>query len=243
MRAAIITDIHANLAGLRVVLDRIADLRADTILCLGDVVGYNPWPNECVSIIRDMSIRCVMGNHDRVAAGLQEPDHFNAMAREAILWTRHVLSDEHREFLSRLPDRIAFDESTILVHGSPRDPDEYILTTSCARENTQFMEERLGTSVCFFGHTHVTGVFDRAQDGWIDTDEGVVLRSGNAYLVNPGSVGQPRDGDPRSSFLVYDTEGRAARFYRIPYDIGSVQEAIAQEGLPAHLGQRLFLGR
>jgi predicted phosphodiesterase len=242
MRAAIVSDIHANLTGFRAFLDVFDDLKVERVFCLGDIVGYNPWPNDCVQIIRERSIPCVMGNHDRVASGLEEPDYFNALARHAILWTRRVLTNENREFLSKLPDRLFIDDSTMLVHGSPRDPDEYILMTSTAHENISFMEERFGVSICFFGHSHVTGLFDRSDRSVRTADEEISLEKGNSYLINPGSIGQPRDGDPRSSFLVYDSDKETVRFYRIPYDIDSVYKAIDREGLPLRLGERLFLG-
>lgn len=243
MRAAIISDIHANLPGFRACLDAVDELGLERILCLGDIVGYNPWPNECIRIITERSIQCVMGNHDRVAAGLEEPDYFNAMARQAILWTRRVLIDEHRDYLSKLPERVFIDDSTILVHGSPRDPDEYILAIDAAHENMRFMEERFAAWLGFFGHTHVSGVFDRSDEESPYGDNKVLLKEREPYLINPGSIGQPRDGDPRSSFLVYDSDELTVKFYHVAYDIDAVHEAIVREGLPEYLGARLFLGR
>ncbi len=243
MRTAIVSDIHANLVGLRALLDSVDKLDVERILCLGDIVGYNPWPNECIRIIRERSIPCVMGNHDRVAAGLEEPDYFNAMAREAILWTRRNLTDEHRDYLSKLPARLTLDDTTILVHGSPRDPDEYVLMTRTAHENMTYMREQFDASICFFGHTHVSGIFDQSDDEKPSGDTKVFLRRDDPYLINPGSVGQPRDGDPRSSFLIYDTDEGAVGFHHVSYDIDAVNEAIVRAGLPPYLGRRLFWGR
>jgi predicted phosphodiesterase len=242
MRTAILSDIHANLVSLTSLLDAVDKLDVERILCLGDIVGYNPWPNECIRIVRERSIPCVMGNHDRVAAGLEEPDYFNAMAREAILWTRRNLTDEHRDYLLKLPARLSLDDTTILVHGSPRDPDEYILMTRIAHENITYMQENLDASVCFFGHTHLPGIFDLSDVEKPSGDTKVFLKKEDAYLINPGSVGQPRDGDPRSSFLIYDADEATVQFYHIAYDIDAVYEAIVKAGLPAHLGRRLFLG-
>ena len=242
MRTAILSDIHANLIGLQACLDALERLRVERVFCLGDIVGYNPWPNECIQIIRERSIPCIMGNHDRVAAGLEEPDNFNALATEAILWTRGILSQAHKAFLAKLPDRRALDKSAVLVHGSPRDPDEYILTPETARENIAFMAKRLGCSFCFFGHTHVPGIFNGAY-ARTRVFEGILhLDGGHAWLVNPGSIGQPRDGDPRSSFVIYDDDAMTAEFHRVEYDIQAVNDAIVREGLPPHLGRRLFLG-
>ncbi len=242
MRSAILSDIHANLIAFRAVLDAVEQLNVQRIFCLGDIVGYNPWPNECVQVIRERSIPCVMGNHDRVAAGLEEPDDFNALAREAILWTRGILTQAHSSFLAKLPDRRAIDSSTILVHGSPRDPNEYILTLSIARENMAFMRDRLGSDLCFFGHTHVSGIFDRIYDNTPTVGRTFSLKRGSACLVNPGSIGQPRDRDPRASFLIYDDEDMTVEFHRVEYNVSAVKDAIVREGLPQHLGRRLFLG-
>jgi diadenosine tetraphosphatase ApaH/serine/threonine PP2A family protein phosphatase len=242
MRSAILSDIHANLIAFQAFLDAVDRLHVHRAFCLGDIVGYNPWPNECVQIIRERSIPCIMGNHDRVAAGLEEPDNFNALAREAIHWTRGVLTQANRSFLAKLPDRRAIDSSAILVHGSPRDPDEYILTTAIARENMAFMRDRLGSDLCFFGHTHVSGIFDGLYDNAPIAEGTFSLKRGRACLVNPGSIGQPRDRDPRASFLIYDDENMTVEFHRVDYDVGAVKDAIVREGLPPHLGRRLFLG-
>ncbi len=242
MRTAIISDIHANIVGLRAFLNAVEGLCIDRVLCLGDIVGYNPWPNECIQIIRERSISCVMGNHDRVAAEIEEPDGFNALAREAILWTRRVLTEEHRNYLAELPDRYSVDDSTILVHGSPRDPDEYILTAAIARENLVFMKDQIGARLGFFGHTHVPGVFDLSTDTISSHLGKRIIAEGSLCLINPGSIGQPRDGNPGASFLVYDNDERTVEFFRISYDINAVDEAIVREGLPHYLGKRLFLG-
>jgi predicted phosphodiesterase len=242
MRSAILSDIHANLIGFQAVLDAVEQLHVQRILCLGDIVGYNPWPNECVQIIRERSIACVMGNHDRVAAGLEEPVNFNALALEAMLWTRRRLTEAHRNFLAKLPDRRAVDGSAVLVHGSPRDPDEYILTETVARENMAFMKERLGADIGFFGHTHVSGIFDGTHAGTPIYDGEFFLKKGSVCLINPGSIGQPRDRDPRASFLIYDDIEMSVQYYRVEYNVGAVYEAIVREGLPPYLGKRLFLG-
>jgi predicted phosphodiesterase len=244
MRSAVISDIHGNLVALDAALSAVADLSVDRIVCLGDIVGYNPWPNECVDLMREHSIVSVMGNHDRVAAGVEEPDDFNDAAREAILWTRQRLRPENREFLARLPERIFIGESIVLVHGSPRNPNEYILSTGAAEQNIHFMKERLGTTVGFFGHTHAAGLFaaDRGGIGAFGP-RNMRIEEGRAYLINPGSIGQPRDGDPRAAFLIHDNEVGTVHFLRVDYDVEAVFGAVVEAGLPASLGRRLFLGR
>jgi len=242
MRSVILSDIHGNLVALRAVLDTVEGLNVQRVLCLGDIVGYNPWPNECVQIIRERSIACVMGNHDRVAAGLEAPVNFNNSAREAILWTRRVLTQENRNYLAKIPDRRAVGSSVILVHGAPRDPDEYILSSGIIRENIVFMEERLDASLGFFGHTHVSGIFDGRNDRTPIYDGKYFLKKEHVCLINPGSIGQPRDRNPGASFLIYDDDELSVQYYRIKYDVDTVYKSIVKEGLPADLGKRLFLG-
>ncbi len=244
MRTAIVSDIHGNLVAFRSSLEALGGIGADRILCLGDIVGYNPWPNECVDIIRQMAIPAVMGNHDRVAAGIEEPDRFNSSAREAILWTRELLTRENRDFLASLPDRMFIGDSIVLVHGSPREPDEYIISTDSARENMRFMSEKLSIRIGFFGHTHIASAFVQKGDNVAALKpERAVLEGGLSYLINPGSIGQPRDGDVRASLLIYDYEANSVEFFRVEYDIGAVSRAISDAGLPTFLARRLFLGR
>ncbi|MEQ9619429.1 MAG: metallophosphoesterase family protein [Deltaproteobacteria bacterium] len=239
MKYAIISDIHANLESFQSVLEDIEASGAGRILCLGDIVGYGGDPNECVEIIRDRNITAIIGNHDAAACGISEPLDFNPVAREAVLWTRRELTDENSEFLRSLTAREIVDDFMI-VHGAISDPDKYIISSYDAEDELNLFGER---DLCFFGHTHTAVCFAKANSR-IDrnTDEIFELQSGVKYLINPGSVGQPRDGDPRASFLVYDGEKGEAAFKRVEYDIKGAQEKIIKNGLNRILAERLSYG-
>jgi predicted phosphodiesterase len=243
MRTAVIADIHANLEALQAVLTRIEVLRADEILCLGDIVGYNADANECVDIIRTMKIRCVLGNHDACAAGLEEPDSFNPVARRAVLWTRAELTDENSLFLRKLP-REQRVRDIFIFHGSIHDTNRYILYMSDAADNfTQLAGVGSSLRIGFFGHTHVRAAlyyYKRAIS--VDLSPDLKLAEEKRYLINPGSVGQPRDGDPRASFLVYDADDNRVTFSRVKYDIHACQDKIIRAGLPSRLAERLASG-
>ncbi len=243
MRIAVISDIHANLEALQAVLTRIEVLKADRIVCLGDIVGYNADANECVDIIRTMKIRCVLGNHDACAAGLEEPDGFNPDARRAVLWTRDKLDDKNSLFLGKLPRERRVGD-IFLFHGSIHDTNRYILYMSDAADNfTQLTSMGSSLRIGFFGHTHVRAVlhyYRRAVS--IDLSSDLKLAEEKRYLINPGSVGQPRDGDPRASFLVYDADDHRVTFNRVEYDIRACQDKIIRAGLPSQLAERLASG-
>jgi diadenosine tetraphosphatase ApaH/serine/threonine PP2A family protein phosphatase len=185
-----------------------------------------------------------MGNHDRVAAGLEEPNRFNRAAQEAILWTREALTKENRDFLASLPDQMFIGDSIVLVHGSPRDRNEYIMSTDNAEENMRYMREKFTVTIGFFGHTHAASLFVQKGDSVAQLEPvPIILEGGSLYLINPGSIGQPRDGDVRASFLVHDYEASSVEFFRVEYDIDAVSRAILDAGLPRFLARRLFLGR
>lgn len=240
MKCAIISDIHANLEALNTTLQEIDKQGADRIICLGDIVGYGANPNECIETIRDRKIYSIMGNHDVVACGKKEPDNFNPIAREAALWTRYVLTKKNREFLCNLPERGEF-EDFLVVHGAISDPDLYIFSTYDAIPEFNLMKKQ---SVCFFGHTHVRSYYV-LQDDVITSlfDYEIKIKPEAKYLVNPGSVGQPRDRDPRASFLTYDTEDGMVEFTRLEYDLSLAQKKIKEAGLDSRLADRLSMGR
>jgi len=244
MRYAILSDIHANLEALQAVLDRIAALGADTVVCLGDLVGYNANPNECVDIVRRDGIACIMGNHDAVACGLEDPGCFNPAAKESVLWTRERLTLENRSFLRGLPRELPIDVFFI-CHGSIHDTNRYIMDDDDVRSNFSLMEDMPDRpAVCFYGHTHRRAVHRAAGNALVQerTDE-IPLDGKMQYLINPGAVGQPRDGDPQAAFLIYDAKARQVTFYRTEYDIAACQAKIIRAGLPAKLAQRLSIGR
>jgi len=224
MKYAVISDIHANLEAFLSVLAEIDSHRPDAVVCLGDIVGYGADPNACVDIIREREIPSVMGNHDAAASGATEPWNFNEAAREAVLWTRDELTGENRDFLAALPQRIE-TEDFMAVHGAISDPDKYIFSYRDAEPEFGLMGDY---GLCFFGHTHVPA--DHKSPA-----------GPKRRLVNPGSVGQPRDRDPRAAFLVYDTES-GVEFRRAVYDISAAQGKIIRRGLDSQLAKRLSHG-
>ena len=244
MRIAVIADIHANLEALQAVLGRIAELAVDEIVCLGDIVGYNANPNECVDIIRSGNIVSVLGNHDACASGLEKPSRFNAHARAAVFWTREHLTGGNRSFLLNLPCETRAHDF-YLMHGFIHDTNRYLLSRDDAADNFQLLAGLPGDlKLGFFGHTHVgTAFIDHHGSIASELSSELSLSSGKRYLINPGSVGQPRDDDPRASFLVYDRDDRTVRFFRVEYDIKRCQDKIVRAGLPPQLAWRLELGQ
>ncbi len=244
MRYAIIADIHANLAAFNAVLDDIEQRGGvEEIWCLGDVVGYGPDPQQCISLLRQRNHVCVAGNHDWASTGKVDTSEFNADAAAACQWTGQQLSPEDKEYLSDLSLTIEKGDFT-LVHGSPREPIwEYILSTATAEENFAHFK----TPYCLVGHSHHPAVFiynetdDRLSSHFL-FDSPLVLGE-SRMIINPGGVGQPRDGDPRASYAIYDSESREVWLYRIPYDIRSTQDRMVERGLPTRLVTRLSYGR
>lgn len=240
MRALIISDIHANLVAMEAVL--AAARTYDVVWCLGDLVGYGPRPRECIALLRSLPHLCVVGNHDYAAIGRLKLDEFNPVAQEAFNWTARALTAGEVAFLDALPNRI-IDDPVTLVHGSPRQPVwEYIYEPETALANFELLD----TAVCFLGHTHVCSLFIEAE---VARGRVQYPRPGECYtlgygraLVNPGSVGQPRDGDPRAAFAVYDSEAGTVDFCRVEYDIASTQQQMAEERLPPALIRRLATG-
>lgn len=242
MRYAIIADIHANLEAFTAVLEDIEHRgEVDELWCLGDIVGYGPDPHQCLELLRQYNHVCVAGNHDWAAAGKIDTADFNPDAAAASHWTAQQLSPEDIQHLKSLPLVIEKDDFT-LVHGSPREPIwEYVLSTSLARENFTFFQ----SNYCLVGHSHVPLVF-KDEDGScslnpLSTDIGLALGR-SRLIINPGSVGQPRDSDPRASYAIYDSETRLVKLYRISYDIGATQDKMMQNGLPIRLVLRLKHG-
>jgi diadenosine tetraphosphatase ApaH/serine/threonine PP2A family protein phosphatase len=239
MRIAVLSDIHANLPALDAVLAAAGEV--DAIWHLGDVVGYGPDPDGVVARLREVGAVGVRGNHDAAAIGGSEIEWFNPEARRAMEWTRGAISDTTIAWLSALPERSAMDGCE-LVHGSPREPLwEYVTSVPVARANLAALQQRIG----LHGHTHMPIAFVD-EDGRVDVvapTAGSELELGERRaLVNPGSVGQPRDGDPNASFLILDPGAGRVAWHRVAYDIEAVQVAMRAAGLPASLGARLSVG-
>lgn len=241
MKYAIISDCHANLEATEAALGYIDQLDVDRIINLGDVVGYNANPNECCDIMREREIPTICGNHDAVACGLEEPWGFNPVALSAAMWTRESLRDDNLEWLRNLPDTQKFD-GFLAVHGSPTNRNSYLFTWEDVLPHIPEVEEQ-HCRWCFFGHTHSPGIFSRDGVYTVDDDSRFMLTDDKVFFVNPGSVGQPRDGDPRCAFGLLDTETCEFQQVRINYPVKQAADKVAKEGLPAFLAERLFLGR
>jgi predicted phosphodiesterase len=237
----VISDIHANYSALQAVLNDAPDY--DSVWCLGDLVGYGPDPNDCIQEIRNLpKLVCLLGNHDAAVLGNIDIDAFNREASISAVWARENLEVENVRFLQKLPDFNVVGDVT-LVHGSPRNPVwEYLLDTYSAEENFNYFD----TKCCFVGHTHIPLVYYR--DNWDarvhlkQFQDGNTFQIGSRAILNPGSVGQPRDYDPRAAYAIFDVEKRQWESHRVSYDIQAVQKRILDAGLPARHAERLLTG-
>jgi predicted phosphodiesterase len=241
MKTAIISDVHANLEALTSCLRSIEKNQADEIVCLGDLVGYGANPRECTNKARRACKQIIAGNHDHAAAGVSDTSYFNEYARRAVLWTTEQVSDAEIEFFKELPLTYSTQQYT-LVHGSPKRPEEwdYVLTLEQAKR--QF--KSFNTPLCFFGHSHIPGAFEYDGTTVCAVDCHVLrLVAGRQYLYNVGSVGQPRDSDPRSAYAIYDDSAQTVSLIRVSYDVEKAQKKIRDAGLPAMLADRLSVGR
>ena len=246
MRYLVLSDLHSNLEALTAVLESAAG-GYDRVLCLGDLVGYGADPNAVTDWVRANAAVVVRGNHDRACAGLEDLAWFNPVARIAAEWTHHELTPENRDYIATLPKGPIAVEDFQVMHGSLLDEDEYMVQASDAGQVFPYLE----TSLAFFGHTHLQGGFEwsrsrvrvipRPAPG--ETESVLELDPDSAYLVNPGSVGQPRDADPRSAYVLYNPEDKFLTYRRIPYDIHTAQAKIHNADLPDVLAERLSVGR
>jgi diadenosine tetraphosphatase ApaH/serine/threonine PP2A family protein phosphatase len=243
MRIALLSDVHGNLPAFRSVLGAIENETPDEIWCLGDLVGYGAEPDGCVQLARETCAVCLAGNHDLVVTKEIPISDFSSSAAAAALWTREHISADSLEFLRGRPASNPEREPG-LYHGSPRDPVwEYVLSTWQADECMDLMSSR----VAAVGHSHVALWFGRAPSGAVDggqaRDDDEADLSAGEWLINPGSVGQPRDGDPRAAWLLLDTEEWTARWHRVEYPIDEAAGAIEEAGLPSVLAARLYSGQ
>lgn len=244
MRYGILADIHANLEALEAAFTFLAEQEVDDIVCLGDIVGYNANPKECLDQVRARCSTSIKGNHERMVlggslAGVRQE------TLDATEWTRNQLSDEDLAYLGGLGDTAPLGDGVLLVHGSPRDPDEYILSTDAIRDNMDLLKrEHPAVKVCFFGHSHFPMIIGLPEiHTRFHETKTVALDPARLYLVNPGSVGQPRDSCPLSSFAIFDTDRHAVTIYRRPYDVTKTQEKILAAGLHERLASRLERGK
>jgi predicted phosphodiesterase len=245
MKALVVSDLHSNQDALRAVFAHVRRKRFDTIICLGDFVGYGAQPNQVLDAMRTVKARKVYirGNHDRVAAGITDTTGFNHAAKASALWTRDHLSPVNRRFLNDLNVGPMVHREVMLCHGSPYDEDEYVFNVHHAGQ----VLELFGAPIILFGHTHLPAVFSIDSDGEVDGfairgSATVPLLPGRRYLINPGSVGQPRDRNPKASFALLDTEKHRVQFFRVLYDLEKTQESIRKAGLPEILATRLKYG-
>jgi predicted phosphodiesterase len=246
VRYLILSDLHANWEALEAVIREAAG-QYDKAICCGDLVGYAADPNAVVEWVRANCEVVVRGNHDRACTGLDDLEWFNPVARAAALWTLGVLTPELRAYTAELARGPVLLNGFELLHGSPSDEDEYLLGAADAGVAFEYLESR----VAFFGHTHVQGGFiwnhSRVETiGRLSPKtarEVLEIDPDCAYMINPGSVGQPRDGDRRAAWVVYDSEAHTAAYHRTPYDVETAQRKIREAGLPPMLADRLMMGR
>lgn len=245
MRYLVVSDVHANWEALQAVLEH-ARGSYDAILCCGDLVGYGADPNPVVEWARKHVAAVVRGNHDKACAGLEDLEWFNPAARAAALWTQEALTRENLDYLRSLPKGPLPLDGFQILHGSPVDEDEYLVSVADVQQISAYVDRPLS----FFGHTHIQGGFLWQRGGVRriarlseqEHERVVELPPGSVCLANPGAVGQPRDGDPRAAYLLYIPEDGVVIYRRVPYDLAAAQRKILDAGLPASLAYRLTLG-
>ena len=238
---AILGDIHANLDALNVVLDDCRAQGVEEYLCTGDVVGYNACPHECLEVIRGMGCPVMMGNHDFYVSTAQDLDDFNPHAAAVVQWTREQLSEDELRWLRELPFTRTVKGVT-LVHATMDRPENfgYVFDNLQAQANVTIQK----TPLCFHGHTHCPMIYEHSIQGVFRIDpQDFRLQMGRKYFINVGSVGQPRDGDPRATYVIYDSVAKTVRFRRLEYDVAAAQARIRAAGLPERLAERLAFGQ
>jgi diadenosine tetraphosphatase ApaH/serine/threonine PP2A family protein phosphatase len=237
----VISDIHANLEAFEAASAAIRELAPDKVFCLGDLVGYGASPAECIEGARGLAAVTVAGNHDFGVAGLTDIRYFNSYARHAVIWTASALKQEDRDYLAGLPLAHAEGEMFRMVHATPSDPGRWNYIFGPEQALAEFAS--FAEPICFVGHSHQVGIFELLEDGSVArAGDHVKVQPGRRYIINVGSVGQPRDGDPRASICVYDTDKGDVTVSRVAYDVKGAQQRIIGAGLPPILAQRLSYG-
>lgn len=240
MKYGILGDIHSNLEALEVVLEDARRRDVTHFACVGDIVGYNASPRECVDLIRERNTVTVRGNHDHYTAHEEELAGFHPLAAKVVEWTRAQLTDEQAEYLARLPF-VALVEKFTLVHSTLDTPEMWGYVFDKFEADANFNYQR--TAVCFFGHTHVPLAFEKTNEVRFGLYSKVRVTLGRRYFINVGSVGQPRDGDPRAAYATYDLKSGDVELHRLEYDLARAQARIREAGLPERLAERLAAGR
>jgi putative phosphoesterase len=247
MKLALISDVHANLEALEAVFQSIAQEEIDLILHLGDLVGYNANPRECVDLICQKNVLCVAGNHDRAVIDPTLAQNFNIIAYQAVIWSGDQLGDKQKAFLQQLPITLVIQDRFFACHGNPDSPDAYISHHFQGKRVLNMLRRELTpATVCFFGHTHRRAVWYRDVRGKVAqlpiSEQRIHLEPNNLYLINPGSVGQPRNRIPLASYAVFDTTEFVLQYKLVPYNILSAQSKILAADLPPYLAERLAEG-
>jgi len=246
MKVAVLADIHANLPALEAVQDRFSTEGVEAIWCLGDTVGYGAEPFACLQMMADLGAVLIAGNHEQAACNLAEANGFNSTAAHAIRWTRDTLTPETRQSLCELPVNMSPHPGVFLFHGLPGNTTGYLRTEETGQMVFDHLTDRdPRIRLAFFGHTHRPMIFTHLTGRPVRMfvpGEDLLMASGRRYLVNPGSVGQPRNGDPSAHYLIFDTEEERISFKKVPYDIDAAQERILQAGLSPSLAARLTQG-
>ena len=240
MRFAILSDIHANLEALEAVLADARQRKCTHFVCLGDVVGYNANPHECMERVRELDCPTVKGNHDEQASISRSSTDFNELAERAIKWTRDKLTEKEKQWLRDLPFQKQVRDFTI-VHATLDTPAQWGYVFNNLDAAASFTYQR--TAVCFFGHTHVPMVFIRDEGVRREIIDHVRIEPAKKYFINVGSVGQPRDGNWRAAYCVYDVENNVVQLVRVKYDLAAAQKKAIEAGLPRMLAERLAMGR
>lgn len=238
---AVLGDIHSNLEALDAVLEVAAKQGVTAYACVGDVVGYNACPGDCVDKVIALKAACVQGNHDYYCSHEDSLKDFHPLAASVVEWTRHVLKPEQKDFLRKLRQKRMADGFT-LVHSTLDAPEKWGYVFDELQAEAHFAYQT--SAICFHGHTHVPVVFQKTPDRTVRLPSDTIVPSfGQKLFINVGSVGQPRDGDPRACFVTYDVESRSVQFHRVGYDVAAAQKRILDAGLPERLALRLALGK
>ena len=245
MRLALISDIHSNIHALEQVLARLDREGVDLILNLGDLVGYNANPNECIEMLQTRPVLSLAGNHDLALLNMEVAQHFNIIAYQAIVWAQSEVRPEFVEFIQNLP-LTQEGQGYLACHGTPTSADSYINYHFQGKKVLKMLAKGLGLRICFFGHTHRRALWYKDIRGKVATlpltPRKVLLDPKWHYLINPGSVGQPRDGNPEAAYAIFDDQDFSIHFRSVPYDVAAAQNSILEAGLPEFLAERLAQG-